>query len=145
MNWAKDCRRRAAVRCHLRLNPLNLQSLLPGFAIVDTVRQHDNARTRELCAGLFEGEIVTFDKAYVDFGHLWALMQRGIFVVTRAKDNTACRLKRRLPKSSSKRILKHELIMLKGHYARSPLSRETPMKQNHIYPAGCLAKGPSIP
>ncbi len=115
MSWAKHRRRKAAAKCHLRLN---LQSFLPGFAIVDTARQHDNTRARELCAGLLEGEIVLFDKAYVDFCHLWTLMARGVFFVTRAKDNMACRVKQRLPKSSNKRILKDELIVLKGHYAR---------------------------
>ena len=85
---------------------------------MDTARQHDNTRARELCAGLSEGEIVIFDKAYIDFGHLWTLMQRGIFFVTRARDNMACRVERRLPKASDKRILKDEWIVLKVHYAR---------------------------
>jgi hypothetical protein len=115
MSWAKHRRRKAAAKCHLRLN---LQSFLPGFAIIDTARQHDNTRARELCAGLLEGEIVLFDKAYVDFCHLWALMARGVFFVTRAKDNMACRVKKRMSKSSNKRILKDELVVLKGHYAR---------------------------
>jgi hypothetical protein len=33
----------------------------------------DAKRARELCAGIKEGEIVIFDKAYVDFDHLWDL------------------------------------------------------------------------
>jgi IS4 transposase len=70
------------------------------------------------CAGLLAGEIVLFDKAYVDFCHLWALMARGVFFVTRAKDNMACRVRKRMPMSSNKRILKDELVVLKGHYAR---------------------------
>lgn len=40
-----------------------------------------------LCEGINEGEIVIFDKAYVDFKHLWRLFQRGVFWITRAKDN----------------------------------------------------------
>jgi histidinol-phosphate/aromatic aminotransferase/cobyric acid decarboxylase-like protein len=35
--------------------------------IVDTAGEHDNKRAREVCAGLEEGEVVVFDKAYVDF------------------------------------------------------------------------------
>lgn len=115
MDWAKHRRRKAAAKCHLRLD---LQSFLPKFAIVDTAREHDNKRAREVCAGLSEGEIVVFDKAYVDFGHLWDLAQRGIFWVSRAKDNLACRVKKRLPKSSDARILKDELVALKGHRVR---------------------------
>lgn len=115
MDWAKHRRRKAAAKCHLRLD---LQSFLPKFAIVDTAREHDNKRAREVCAGLAEGEIVIFDKAYVDFAHLWDLAQRGISWVTRAKDNMACRVKKRLPKSSDPRILKDELVVLKGEQAR---------------------------
>lgn len=115
MSWAKHRRRKAAAKCHLRLD---LQSFLPKFAIVDTAREHDNKRAREVCAGLAEGEIVIFDKAYVDFAHLWDLAARGIFWVSRAKDNLACRVKKRLPKSSDPRILKDELVALKGPRVR---------------------------
>lgn len=115
MDWAKHRRRKAAAKCHLRLN---LQSFLPSFAIVDTAGEHDNTRARELCAGLSEGEITIFDKAYVAFGHLWDLTKRGIWWVTRAKDNMAYRVKKRLPRSSDRRVLKDELVVLKGHKAR---------------------------
>ena len=67
MDWAKHRRRKAAAKCHLRLN---LQSFLPRFAIIDTARQSDAKRAREVCADIQEGEIVLFDKAYVDFEHL---------------------------------------------------------------------------
>jgi hypothetical protein len=60
MDWAKHRRRKAAAKCHLRLD---LQSFLPRFAIVDTARENDNKRARELCADIREGEIVIFDKA----------------------------------------------------------------------------------
>ena len=53
MDWAKHRRRKAAAKCHLRLD---LQSFLPRFAIIDTARDHDNQRARELCAGIREGE-----------------------------------------------------------------------------------------
>jgi hypothetical protein len=115
MDWAKHRRRKAAAKCHLRLD---LQSFLPKFAIVDTAREHDNKRAREVCAGLSEGEIAIFDKAYVAFAHLWDLTKRGVWWVSRAKDNMACKVKKRLPRSSDRRILKDELIVLKGHRSR---------------------------
>lgn len=115
MDWAKHRRRKAAAKCHLRLD---LQSFLSKFAIVDTAREHDNKRAHEVCAELSEGEIVIFDKAYVDFAHLWDMGQRGIFWVSRAKDNLACRVKKRRPNSSDPRILKDELVALKGERVR---------------------------
>src|SRR5713101_4373922 len=66
MDWAKHRRRKAAAKCHLRLD---LQSFLPRFALVDTARHNDAKRAREVCAGIQTGEIVIFDKAYVDFEH----------------------------------------------------------------------------
>jgi len=43
----------------------------------------DATKARELCAGLRAGEIVLFDKAYVDFPHLADLHTRGVFFVSR--------------------------------------------------------------
>ena len=67
LDWAKHRRRKAAAQCHLRLDR---PSFLPRFAIVDTARHNDNKRARERCAGIKAGEIVIFDKAYVDYSHL---------------------------------------------------------------------------
>jgi len=95
-----------------------LRSLLPGFVVIDTAREHDSRRARQLCAGLREGEIVLFDKGYYELAHFRELAERGISFVTRAKDNLACRVKKRLPRGKDPRVLKDELIVLKGHYAR---------------------------
>ena len=109
MDWAKHRRRKAAAKCHVRLN---LQSFLPHFAIVDTARQHDNRRARELCAGVQAGEIVIFDKAYLDFVHLADLAMRGVFWVTRAKDNLDYRVVRKLQWGRIANILADDLIVL---------------------------------
>lgn len=109
MDWAKHRRRKAAAKAHMRLS---LQSLLPSFVIVDTAAEHDNKRARELCADLKSGEIALFDKGYVDFSHLKDLDERGIFWVTRAKENMAYEVVQRVPKSKDEKILKDEVIML---------------------------------
>ena len=84
MDWAKHRRRKAAAKMHLRLD---LRSFLPNFVLVKTAGTHDSAEAPVLCSDVNEGEIVIFDKAYVDFKHLWQLCQRGVFWITRAKDN----------------------------------------------------------
>jgi hypothetical protein len=86
MDWAKHRRRKAAAKCHMRLD---LQTFLPRFALVKAANTHDSTEAAELCAEIRDGEIVVFDKAYVDFAHLHALSGRGVFWVTRAKDNMA--------------------------------------------------------
>jgi len=115
MDWAKHRRRKAAAKCHLRLN---LQSFLPSFAIVDTAKDNDTKRAREVCAGIKDGEIVLFDKAYVDFDHLCDLDERGVCWVTRAKDNMSSHVvKRRLSKPHG-RILRDDEVTLRVKKSR---------------------------
>lgn len=86
LDWAKHRRRKAAAKMHLRLD---LHSFLPEFVLVKSAGTNDLAQSYEVCAGLKAGEIVIFDKAYVGYEHLYSLTQRGVFWVTRAKDNTS--------------------------------------------------------
>jgi hypothetical protein len=117
LDWAKHRRRKAAAKTHLRLN---LQSLLPQCVIIDTAKEHDNVRARELCAGIQEGEIVIFDKGYLDFDHLLDLDQRGINWVTRAKDNMAYEILKKLPVQGYPKILFDELITLQNAKKSAP-------------------------
>ena len=117
MDWAQHRRRKAAAKTHMRLN---LQSLLPSFVIVDTAGEHDNKRARELCAGIKSGEIVLFDKGYVDFEHLRDLGERGVFWVTRAKDNLAYDVVGTLPASNDPKILRDEIIQMSNPNQPAP-------------------------
>lgn len=89
IDWAKHRCRKAAAKCHMQLN---LQTFLPQFAIVKAANTHDSTEAKELCANLKDGEIALFDKAYIDFDHLYSLDQRGVFWVTRSKDNMQYRV-----------------------------------------------------
>jgi len=109
MDWAKHRRRKAAAKCHLRLD---LQSFLPRFAILGSAREADNRRARELCAALRDGEIAVFDKAYTDYGHFWELTQRGVWWVTRAKDGFAHRVVKQCQNTRHPRIVRDELVQL---------------------------------
>jgi hypothetical protein len=109
IDWAKHRRRKAAAKCHLRLN---LQSFLPTCAIIDTAKEHDTRQAQHVCGGLASGEIAVFDKAYVDFEHLHALTVRDVSWVTRAKDNLQYRVIERLKTTDNPRILSDELIEL---------------------------------
>ena len=117
MDWAKHRRRKAAAKTHLRLN---LQNLLPNFVIVDTAAEHDNKRAWELCAGVKSGEIILFDKGYLDFGHLLHLHQRGAFWVTRAKENMAYEVMGKMPRSSDAKILRDQVIALSNPNKPAP-------------------------
>ena len=107
LDWAKHRRRKAAAKCHVRLD---LQTFLPRCAIVDTGAVADNRRARELCAAVKPGEIVIFDKAYLDFSHLADLSMREVFWVTRARDDLRCRVVGRLPHGRKGNILRDDAI-----------------------------------
>ena len=115
LDWARHRRRKAAAKCHLRLD---LQSFLPRFALVDTAKDADAKRAREVCAGIKAGEIAIFDKAYVDFSHLADLSMREVFWVTRAKNNLCFRVMCRYQRGAVGKILRDDLIQLKTPASR---------------------------
>lgn len=117
LDWAKHRRRKAAAKTHLRLN---LQSLLPGFVIVDTAAEHDSIRARELCADLKSGEIALFDRGYVDYRHLRDLDERGVFWVTRPRDNMDFNVVRYLPLAPKTNILEDAIISLNNPNRPAP-------------------------
>ncbi len=82
LDWARHRRRKAAAKCHVRLD---FQSLLPACVVIDTARESDARRARELTAGLKAGEIAIMDRGYVDLAHFRELSERGVFWVTRRK------------------------------------------------------------
>ncbi len=111
MDWAKHRRRKAAAKLHLRLD---LQTFLPAFAVVDSAKGHDNTKAHELCAGLKAGEIVVFDMAYIEYAHLSLLDGRGVCWVSRVKNNMQLRCVKRLQKKRKGRILRDDLVLVKG-------------------------------
>ncbi len=110
IDWARHRRRKAAAKCHMRLDA---QTFLPRFALVRSADSHDASNARELCADIRRGEIVVFDKAYIDFKHLHDLTERGIFWVSRAKDNMSYTI-RKHRKRKHDFIISDDEILLDG-------------------------------
>ena len=143
MEWAKHRKRKAAAKLHM---VLDIATFLPIRIVADAAKPHDSTRMVELCAGMKEGEIAVFDKAYVAFSHLYTLHQRGIFWVTRAKDNMCYETVKplnigrmqRIPKTvkisegsekqtqKAKRLQNQYLVVLKDEQIRliSPISQK---------------------
>ena len=108
LDWARHRRRKAAAKCHVRLD---WGSLLPRFVVVDSAGVGDDGtRTAELCAGAKAGEIVVFDKAYVIFAQLHALHARGLVWVTRAKEKMRYRVIEN--RAVAGKILRDEIVTL---------------------------------
>ena len=83
LNWARHRQQKAAAKMHL---DLDLRSFLPNLAVIGPAKDSDAKMAREVCAPIRAGEIVVFDRAYVDFGHLHDLTMRGVTWVTRFKE-----------------------------------------------------------
>jgi hypothetical protein len=116
IDWAQHRRRKAAAKLHVRLD---LHSLLPRFVLIESAKAADSIRAAEVCAGVKPGEIVIFDRAYVDFVHLGVLNEDGVFWVTRSKESLCFRVLKRRPKGSDKRILGDELLVLTNKDSRA--------------------------
>lgn len=113
LSWAEHNHRKAAAKVHLRLS---LRSLLPGFVVVGSAVESELSKVRQLCAALQRGEIVLFDKGYHLLAHFWELQQRGVFFVTRPKEDLrhrviACR------QPTHPRVLADEDILLDGRHS----------------------------
>jgi len=116
IDWARHRRRKAAAKLHLRLD---LQSFLPAFAVVDSAKGHDNTKAHELCAGLKAGEIAVFDMAYIDYSHLYSLTERGVFWVSRVKDNMRLGCVKRLVHKPHGRIVRDDIVIVENPAKRA--------------------------
>lgn len=125
MDWAKHRRRKAAAKMHLRLN---LQSFLPAIAIIEEASHHDDSHTLSLCEGLQEGEIAVFDKAYVNFAKLFQLTQRGVFWVSRPKNNLSYRVCRKHLRKPEGNIIRDDEVILMTPKSR----RDYPLRLRRI-------------
>ena len=116
LSWAEHNHRKAAAKVHLRLS---LRNLLPGFVVVGSAIESEISKVRLLCAGLKRGEIVLFDKGYHLLAHFWELNERGVFFVTRPKDDLRCRRVRCRPLPLHQpRVLADEDIRLTGDHSQ---------------------------
>lgn len=84
IDWARHRRKKAAAKTHLRLD---IGNRLPTFAVVEEASHHDSTRAQALCAGLKDGDVLLADRAHVDLAFLYDLSPRGVFFVSREKEN----------------------------------------------------------
>ena len=109
IDWARHRRRKAAAKCHMRLN---IGTFLPSFVAVEDAAHFDGTRASMLCAGLGFGDVLLGDRAYVDFRFLADLHARGVFFVLRPKKNMVYTFVKSLPCKG--KILRDELVRPDG-------------------------------
>lgn len=107
-DWAKFRRTKGAVKLHLLLDH---DGCLPCYAVLTEGKSHEIRVARTL--DFPPGAIVAMDRGYVDYNFLDSLDERGVFFVTRLKDNAVYEVEAVLgePKGN---ILADEMIRLPG-------------------------------
>ena len=109
--WAKFRKRKGALKIHTLLDH---RGTIPSFMVITDAKQHDVKVAQNLFLPVSLDSIITIDKAYVDFQWLYGLRQRGIYFVTRAKENMNYEVIGQQEVNSSKGLLADEEIILVG-------------------------------
>lgn len=107
--WASFRRAKGGVKVHVLLDH---GDYMPAFAVISEAKKHDVTVAKSLRFN--RGSIVAMDRAYNDYRLFAAWTDRGVFFVTRMKDNAVYEVveRRRVPKN--RKILSDEIIRLTG-------------------------------
>jgi len=110
-DWARFRRAKGAVKLHLMLNH---QGYLPGWALITDGKVHDVKVAQKL--EFTPGTVVAMDRAYVDYEMFDRWTNKGVWFVTRAKDNMNYRVVKNYSLPSRSNVLKDQQIVLAGYY-----------------------------
>lgn len=113
--WASFRQTKGAIKIHTLLNN---RSQIPEFLVVTDARQHDLKAARSIDLPLSSDSILVMDKAYLDLEWLHSLACRGVFFVTRAKDNMNYEVIGQQMSPGNSSYLKDQTIKLGNYYSK---------------------------
>ena len=90
--WASFRQKKGGVKMHTLLDH---DGYIPAFVTVTEARTHESRMTKAL--ELPKGSIVVFDKGYISYSWFRLLHEKGVFFVTRLKQNAVYKLLERRP------------------------------------------------
>jgi hypothetical protein len=105
-DWAKYQKTKGAVRMHLKLNH---SGYIPAFAVVTTGKVSEYTIAPSI--PFDQGDVVTFDRGYLDFGYLKSLDNKGINYIIRLRSDSAYKIVER-NETNNPNILSDHLIEL---------------------------------
>jgi hypothetical protein len=111
--WAKFRRAKGGVKAHVLLDH---DDYMPSFIHITEARQHDVKAVRQLA--LPAGSIVAMDRAYNDYEVFGDWTTKGVFFVTRLKDNAVYSVVEERPVPENRNIRSDEIILLSGAKAQ---------------------------
>lgn len=110
--WAQFRRSKGAARLH---TAVDLAGELPHFAVITNGKIHDITVARQEYRRQFKaGDMIVFDRGYIDYGWFFELTQAGIFFVTRQRKNCDFKVYESRPTDRTRGILCDQLVYLKG-------------------------------
>jgi hypothetical protein len=111
-DWAKFRRTKGAIKLHLLLDH---DGYLPSFAVITEGKVSDVKVAHTL--RLDPGTIVVYDRGYNDYSLFGQWTSRGVYFVTRMKDNALYEVVERRTVPQGTPILKDQIIRLTGSQA----------------------------
>lgn len=111
--WAHYRRKKGGIKLHCLLDQRNG---IPDFIVVTDAKQSDIKVAKNTQWPLSPDSIICFDKAYIDFKWLQTLNSKGVFFVTRAKNNIDYTVvgQLKIPENKKKKIIEDSEIKLNG-------------------------------
>ncbi|MEI6126530.1 MAG: IS4 family transposase, partial [Pseudomonadota bacterium] len=111
--WAKFRRTKGAVKLHLLLDH---DGYLPTYAYLSNGKKHGVTFARKF--PLPAGSIVAMDRGYNDYKLFALWTEKGVFFVTRLKENAEYEVIQDLSVPQNRNILSDQLISFTGFYAK---------------------------
>jgi hypothetical protein len=111
--WAKFRKTKGAVKLHLLLDH---DGYFPTYAYISNGNRHDVTLARKF--PLEPGSIIAMDRGYNDYKlfNLWT--NKGIYFVTRLKENADYEIEMELIPPENRNIISDQLISFTGYYAQ---------------------------
>ncbi len=112
-DWAKFRTAKGAVKLHIKLNHAGY---LPNFAVVTPGKVNDQKAAWDI--PVEKGDVVVFDKGYNSLLWFQTLENKGVYFVTRLKDNADYHIIERKNVSGLDNISSDQTIRLAGFYSK---------------------------
>jgi len=122
-DWAKFRTTKGAIKLHTKLNH---SGNIPDFLVITDGKCSD-IRAAKTYFDFLPDSIVVMDRGYIDFKWLYSLHQKGVFFVTRAKDNMVYEVTGQHEFTEGTGVISDEKIRLTGTKAASDYSEELRM------------------
>lgn len=111
--WAKFRKTKGAIKLHCLYDH---SGAMPSFMVVTDGKKHETRVVKESSLPLPPDSIISVDRGYLDFKWLYSLTGRGLYFVTRAKDNFRYDIAGQHREPSGKGVIKDEKVSLCGFY-----------------------------